>query len=340
MTTTIQMRNKVLEIWKVLESENELDFVKRLYTTDSNINVYCIYQSIDKYFGIALSYPENIKVNLTPFSTIVEPLVEIYVDTSFPGHNLLCAKIKNHDKINEFSYLCENIIQNIISQPSISEAVKTFGNALLRWKNLFEQTNNKGLSKEEQQGLYGELRFLQKCLAAKQEDHYETIQNYVGTNHALRDFQGKDWAVEVKTTTTNNPQVITINGERQLDDSMIDELYLYHCSIEASNQSGESLPELVNEIRKQLESEVAAYSLFNAKLFEAGYHQYHESIYNARRYKIRKDNFYRVNDKFPRIKESELREGVGNVKYTISISSFENYKIAEELVIEKCISHD
>ena len=80
--------------------------------------------------------------------------------------------------------------------------------------------------------------------------------------------------------------------------------------------------------------------MFNAKLFEAGYYQWHETTYNTRRYKIRKDSFYRVKDKFPRIKENELREGVGNVRYAISISSFEDYKIPENIVIEKCLSHE
>ena len=340
MTINIQMKNKVLEIWNTLESEKETGFVKRLYSYDSDINIYCIYQNIDRYFGIALSYPEHIKFNLTPFSTIAEPVIEIYKDNSFNGHNLLCAKIKSQEKINEFSYLCENIIQSIISESSIDDAVKTFGNTLLRWKNLFEQTNDKGLSKEEQQGLFGELRFLKKCLLSKEDQYFEVIQNYVGTNRSLRDFQGNGWAVEVKTTTTNNPQSLIINGERQLDDSMIDELYLYHCSMEVSNQSGTSLPELVNEIKELLINEVDAYSMFNAKLFEAGYYQWHETTYNTRRYKIRKDSFYRVKDKFPRIKENELREGVGNVRYAISISSFEDYKIPENIVIEKCLSHE
>lgn len=74
----------------------------------------------------------------------------------------------------------------------------------------------------------------------------------------LRDFQGKDWAVEVKTTSTNNPQFLLINGERQLDDSMIDNLFLFHCSVEVSKSSGETLPERVKEIKDMLSSDLAA----------------------------------------------------------------------------------
>lgn len=197
-----------------------------------------------------------------------------------------------------------------------------------------------GLSKEEQQGLYGELRFLKKCLTSTSQLYYDIVQSYVGTNRTMRDFQGKNWAVEVKTTSTNNPQVLIINGERQLDDTLVDNLYLYHCSVEVSKQAGESLPEMVHNIREILKDDVAACSLFNAKLFEAGYLDIHEPFYLKRYYKLRKDSFFCVKDKFPRIRENELRDGVGNVNYSISISSFYSYEVPEQQVFLKCLSND
>ena len=340
MITIIQMKNKVLDIWSILKSERHPGLVKRLYAVDSKINIYCVYQYPDDCYGIALSFPKSVRFNLEPFASVSEPLVEIYKDESFPGCMILCAKIKHLDKINEFSYLCESVIQTILAEKTIAGAVRTFGNALLRWKNLFECISGIGLSKEEQQGLYGELRFLKKCLTSTAQLYYDIVQNYVGTNKAMRDFQGKNWAVEVKTTSMNNPQILIINGERQLDDTLVGNLYLYHCSVEVSKQTGESLPEMVHNIREILKDDVAAYSLFNAKLFEAGYLEIHESLYLKRHYKSRKDSFFRVKDKFPRIRESELRDGVGNVKYSISISSLYSYEVPEQQVLLKCLSND
>lgn len=334
------MNNRVLDLWSILESEKQIGLVKRLYSPDSKINMYCIYQYPEESYGIALSFPKSIKFNLTPFASLSEPVVEVFEDSSFVDYMLLCARIKNSEKINEFSYLCENVIQTILQEKTIANAVKTFGNALLRWKNLFERTHGTGLSKEEQQGLYGELQFLKKCITSASSSYFNIVENYVGTNRALRDFQGKDWAVEVKTTSTNNPQALIINGERQLDDSMIDSLYLYHCSIEATKQTGETLPEIVKSIRELLKDDVATYSLFNAKLFEAGYLDTHEHLYTDRHYKIRKDSFFHVKDNFPRIKERELREGVGNVRYSISISCFDSYRVTEQQVLLKCLSND
>lgn len=334
------MNNKVFDLWSILKAEKNVGFVKRLYSVDSKVNVYCIYQYPDECYGIALSFPKSIKFNLAPFASVSEPIVEVYEDNSFVDSMLLCAKIKSSEKINEFSYLCENVIQNIIEEQTIAEAVRTFGNTLLRWKNLFEHTHGNGLSVDEQQGLYGELRFLKKCIESALDSYYNIIHYYVGTNKALRDFQGKDWAVEVKTTSANNPQALIINGERQLDDSMISTLYLYHCSIEVSSQTGETLPDMVKCILELLKDDVAAQSLFKAKLFEAGYIDNQEYLYLNRHYQLRKDSFFLVKDKFPRIRESELREGVGNVTYSIYISSLESYKVAEKQVLIKCLRND
>lgn len=340
MITTIQMKNKVLDIWSILKSERQSGLVKRLYSVNSKINIYCVYQYPEECYGIALSFPKSIRFNLEPFASVSEPLVEIYEDKSFPNCMILCAKIKHFDKINEFSYLCESVIQTILAEKTIMDAVRTFGNTLLRWKNLFECTSGIGLSKEEQQGLYGELRFLKKYLTSTTQLYYDIVQSYVGTNRAMRDFQGKNWAVEVKTTSTNNPQVLIINGERQLDDTLVDNLYLYHCSVEVSKQAGESLPEMVHNIREILKDDIAACSLFNAKLFEAGYLDIHEPFYLKRHYKLRKDSFFCVKDKFPRIRENELRDGVGNVNYSISISSFYSYEVPEQQVFLNCLSND
>lgn len=334
------MNNHILSIWSILETNKRAGLFKRLYTTDSKINIYGIYQYPDECYGIALSYPKSIKFNLAPFESVSEPIVEIYEDISFEDCMLICAKIKNRDKLNEFSYLCESVIHSISQETKIEDAVKTFKNSLLRWKNLFENVHNNALSKEEQKGLYGELRFLKKCLLEKPVLSYSIVQSYVGTTRSTRDFQGSDWAVEVKTTSTNNPQSLIINGERQLDDSMVDSLYLYHCSVEISRETGETLPEMIKNIKELLKEDLSALYLFEAKLFEAGYYDIQEHLYTDINYKLRKENFFHIRDKFPRIRESELREGVGNVTYSISISSLDSYKVAEQLVISKCLSND
>lgn len=331
-----QMNNKVYDTWSQFELNRQNGMVKRLYTSDSTINVYCIYQYPEEHYGIALSFPKSIKFNGNPFSNLSELIVNLYDDTSFENSWLLCATITDRDKKSEFSYMCENIIQTVLKESNIKSAVATFANTLIKWKNLFDKIRSGCLSREEQQGLYGELCMLHKFIE-NADDSYSSVNYYIGTDKALRDFQGRNWAIEVKTTATNNPQLLKINGERQLDDTMIEQLFLYHCSVETSKMSGETLPDKVKSIRSLLSSDLAALALFNSKLFEAGYLDAQESKYLEQHYKLRKECFYSVKDNFPRIRENELRPGVGNVQYGITISDCEPYIVSEMFVLNNTV---
>lgn len=143
-----------------------------------------------------------------------------------------------------------------------------------------------GLSKEEQQGLYGELVFLRKMLSRSTNDTYaSTLKLWTGVEKTNKDFQGDNWAVEVKTTSTNNAQFITINGERQLDNSLVAHLFIYHLVLEVSKINGESLPMIVAEIKNLLSSNVPALCIFEEKLIEVKYIASHESLYAERFYK-------------------------------------------------------
>lgn len=146
-------------------------------------------------------------------------------------------------------------------------------------------------------------------------------------------FNLSAWAVEVKTTATNNPQKVAINGERQLDETLLENLFLFHCSVEVSNGNGETLNQKVTNIRSLLESNIPALNLFNSKLFEVGYFDGHANKYENRFYKIRSENYYRITDDFPRIKENELRGGVSGVKYDIILAMCDEYLITENQLL-------
>ena len=145
----------------------------------------------------------------------------------------------------------------------------------------------------------------------------------------MRDFQGKDWAVEAKTISINNADQITINGERQLDETLLNKLYLYHLAVEISRMNGQTLNEKVDELRSLFSDDKAALNIFNAKLMEAGYFDHHRELYRERCYKIRKESIYVIDDSFPRIKESELRDGVSNTVYSINVSTCAEYMVSE-----------
>ena len=77
---------------------------------------------------------------------------------------------------------------------------------------------------------------------------------------------------------------------------------------------------------------------FNAKLFEAGFFEHHFELYKNIGYHLRHDSFYLVNGNFPRIQENDLREGVGDVKYSIIVSNCQEFIQAEIQVLDKISS--
>ena len=297
--------NHILELWKALEEEKNIGLVKRLYSSNVPFYIYGTFQYPERYYGIAFTFSNDIRIDISSFDNLRELKVILLTDTTFLNSHLMIIQLLHPNSRDIFATLLE------------------------KWKILFEKNNSTGLTSAEQQGLYGELHFLQKFLAKNCTPPCDVLHTWVGVDKAMRDFQGSTWAVEVKTTSTNNPQKVTINGERQLDETLLENLFLYHFSVEVSNGNGQTLCQKIAAIRKKLENDTPALSLFNTKLFEAGYLDKHESFYQDRFYQVRNENFYKIENDFPRIKENELRRGVSDVKYSIILAMYDEYLVSE-----------
>ncbi len=321
--------NHISEIWKTLEEEKNFGLVKRLYTSEGQTHIYGIFQYPEKYYGIAFTFSNKTHIDTSSFNNLRELKVMLLADTTFTNSHLLVIQLLHPDSRDIFATLCENLIQSVIHLNTEKKISRTVINQLEKWKMLFDKSNSTGLTPEEQQGLFGELHFLQKFLTKSDTTFNSVLNSWVGNDKALRDFQSNTWAVEVKTTSTNNPQKVTINGERQLDETLLNNLFLFHLSVEISNGNGQTLCQKIFEIRKLLEENTPALSIFNAKLFEAGYLDKHEPFYKDRFYQVRNEKFYKVENDFPRIKENELRKGISDVKYSIILAMCNEYIVSE-----------
>ncbi len=312
-----------------IRRRKNIGLVKRLYSSNVPFYIYGTFQYPERYYGIAFTFSNDIRIDISSFDNLRELKVILLTDTTFLNSHLMIIQLLHPNSRDIFATLCENLIQSIIKLNTEQKICRTVVNQLEKWKILFEKNNSTGLTSAEQQGLYGELHFLQKFLAKNCTPPCDVLHTWVGVDKAMRDFQGSTWAVEVKTTSTNNPQKVTINGERQLDETLLENLFLYHFSVEVSNGNGQTLCQKIAAIRKKLENDTPALSLFNTKLFEAGYLDKHESFYQDRFYQVRNENFYKIENDFPRIKENELRRGVSDVKYSIILAMYDEYLVSE-----------
>ena len=325
----MQKHNNISSLWEIMSQEKSVGLVKRLLPNNSPLKVFATYKHPENICGIAFSCDSKLKLSIDSFYNLKELSVQLFLDTSYQPNRLLTIQLFSDVNTDIFAYLCGNLVETIERCDKEAKAIKLVLNRLEKWKTMFSKGASDGLSITEQQGLYGELMYLHKLLLRGIFSYIDTLKIWVGADKAMRDFQGKDWAVEAKTISINNADQITINGERQLDETLLDKLYLYHLSVEASRMNGQTLNDKVDELRSLFSDDKAALNIFNAKLMEAGYFDHHRELYRERCYKIRKESIYVIDDSFPRIKESELRDGVSNTVYSINVSTCAEYMVSE-----------
>jgi hypothetical protein len=328
------MMMKINEIWQELENDRSLSkgLLLRRYSASVLPEVYVAFRQPEKLRCIALRLQSGSMINYTSYADLKDINLELIPDEKDNLRHYLLILLSSQQYEDVFSTLCEDLINGISNITGDEKIVKELLNRLEKWKSLFDKAALQGLSPEEQRGLFGELYFLRKW-AIQTSDLQKCIQAWLGPERSLRDFQLNDWAIEVKTTHGNNHQKVHISSERQLDTTNLNALLLYHLSLESQQQSGENLNELIDSIIDLLNGNIAVQTQFKAKLLQGGYFIHHRTLYVNTGYHIRQESFYEVRDLFPRIEERDIRKGVGEVKYSIILSSYSDYIINESSAI-------
>jgi hypothetical protein len=225
-----------------------------------------------------------------------------------------------------FDVLAEDLVRSAEHHSDESKALDAVLGQLRKWQRFVEKVPPEGLSEDQRRGLYGELYYLREYLIPVL-GLPESIAAWTGPAGAHQDFQGPGFGIEVKASASKEPQTIRITSERQLDGQGLEVLVLAHLSIEEKVGSGETLPQLVEDLRSRA-AESAVEMELEVRLHEAGYHDVHRSIYSRYGYVLRRHHIYDVRDNFPRITEVDLSPGVGNVGYSIAVSECSPYAIS------------
>ena len=287
--------NKIEQIW--IELENDRSFshglLLRRYSNEFLPDVFIALKSPENYRCIATSIDNSLNIDISSFSNLRDINIDLIPDEKNSNKSILLFKLLSAQHRDIFSVLCEDLMTSISSITNKSQLVKEILNRFEKWKSLFDRASSDGLLAEEQRGLFGELFFLRKFLAFNSK-FAMIIDSWIGPEKQVRDFQFRNWSVEAKTTHGNNHQRIHISSERQLDTTNIDSLFLYHLSLEARQESGETLNEIIDVLKGILSSDFIALNRFKSKLLEAGYFDQHMNLYSSKGYFVRQDVFYKV----------------------------------------------
>lgn len=332
------MMDRIKQIWMQLEESSSVipGLFKLRYSETSNCDVF-----------LGVKYPETHRMLIVrvPFASGKEfnfkyefrglKFDKIY-DPENSGFLLLNLVLVDNQFKDVFDSLIADILAAIINESDFKVILRNYSNRLIKWQSLFERFRQQGLTPEEQRGLYGELYFMRKFLLVN-SDFNNIVISWIGPEKLVRDFQFGNWSVEVKTTHGNNHQKVQISSERQLDTANVDNLFLNHLSLESVQHSGETLNQMIDSIYEILNIDLTALNQFRNKLTDAGFFDPHRQYYSDIGYFIRQDIFYKVEHQFPRIEESDIRNGVGDVKYSIIVSQCNDFIISDQEIFKTLI---
>lgn len=167
------------------------------------------------------------------------------------------------------------------------------------------------------------------------------VNGWRGGQRAHQDFQFARGAVEVKTTLAKQPQTVRVTSERQLDASRWTALFLHVLALDVRDAESGGAPapsvvtlsDMVASLRAALLNDSMAKEQFEDELLAYGYLDIHAPHYASRGYAVRSSKFFRVAAKFPCVVEADLRAGVGDVNYALSVSACEPFKVKAEAVV-------
>jgi hypothetical protein len=332
----IMEMTKIETIWSEIESEIDIysGLLYKRYSAEVLPDIYVALKAPEKLRSIAFRLTAKLPFNEGQWNKLKDIKIETLPDERDKTKKFLLILLLNKQHKDIFSTLCEDLIFGVSELSAEQTLVEKLLERLTKWQSLFEKVGKKGLSSEAQRGLFGEIYFLRFLLKNK-SDKIHFIKSWLGPEKSIQDFQLSNWAVEVKTTHGNNHQKIHITSERQLDDSILEKIFLFHLSLDVRVGNGESLNILIEDVSELLNENTMASNLFKLKLLESGYYDIHKPLYAEIGYTIRQENLYRVSGKFPRITENQIPIGVGDVRYSIVLAESEEWRITHETLLNE-----
>jgi len=235
--------------------------------------------------------------------------------------------LKNSHLSDVFTTVCNDLC---VSLSECSSPVQRREELLLfldRWSRFFRSQGPDGLPQSRQQGLFGEIWWLEKMLH-QGVNALNAVKSWKGCQRNYHDFELSGHVVEVKTTKSKEPRKVWVNNERQLDNRGIAGLFLFILSLHLVEGDALTLPNLVERLRLTLNDHKAALHIFERDLISVGYLNIHAVNY-IDGYLVKSQELFEVRDSFPCI--TRLPQGTGDLRYSLVVSSCRNYQVPEDL---------
>ncbi len=224
-----------------------------------------------------------------------------------------------------FDLLIEDLVDAAGQSEDERAGVGRFLARLTDWQRLLMRLASGAISRENQQGLWGELWVLREVVG--QAVGLATgVRAWQGPLGADQDFQLPGAALEVKTSTAHAFDHLMIANERQLDVVPSISLAVIALDLDARPSHGETLSDMVRESRS-VAADAGCLNLLDDRLALFGYKNEDVDCYAEVGYTVRSRLQFAIQAGFPRVIPADLRPGVSDVRYSIAIAACAPFRI-------------
>jgi hypothetical protein len=322
------------EHWQDLETETYSSglVTRRLYP-DSDLDIHIAVEQTSGRRMLLLGVPQataELAVRRHGALPMTRGLAMQFAPATV-GHRNLQVILTSDAGREVFNPLIADIAATAVAHDDPDTLVSAAIDRFEHWRRLLESIRENGLLPERRRGLYGEL-FLLRELVLPALSTTAAVSCWTGPTGADQDFQLEHMALEIKTGRMKSPPTLEIASERQLDGAGLAQLVLAHIWVEERRGgSGESLNRIVDDIRARIEKAAIRYH-FDALLANAAFLDDQRDHYDEPRYTVRGRTFWLVHGDFPRVTRTDLRDGVRDCRYQVSVGHLDQYRVTEEEV--------
>lgn len=320
----------IAEVWHALKAApaHGPGLVKRRVCVESPVDIHA-----------AMRKPKNVAILLVEAATESMPHGFAVPDAHgfsvtlwpvIPGpRGRVAIQLELLDAAGEsvFFALVDDLLHRLAVAATERAALSEVSQAIKRWTAFFREQGVRGLSRERQQGLFGELLFLREHLA-RSADAALAVTAWVGPGGANQDFEYGGHAFEIKTTSKNPLSSVRINNLRQLDSHCVESLRLVVIELERHENANNTLPQAVNATRELILSDAPDQAFrFASLLIDYGFLDQQAALYEHTGYAVRAVRSFVVRDGFPLLIETDVPDGVGDVTYAIAMSAISEFEL-------------
>lgn len=317
--------NSIREIWEKLDTEAGSQIVREQLA----INSAECYAAFNGITGVRM-----LQIAIIPGTVTQQHIrqfrgVGIHVIPEVSGKTFFTILLLDNELSDIFTLFADDLLEKLSSVINAGEIPAVIYNRINFWRQLFAKATGELLSSERQQGLFGELYFLEWLIEHRKDPRF-VIDSWQGSSGSAQDFQWDNRAVEIKTSKALYPQ-IPISNEQQLDFTLFEHLFLGLVIVFESRGNQQTLLTIIQRIREKLEHVPDVKDQFDLKISQSGIVPSLEEEYDKMSFTVRDLRFFKVQDNFPLLIRKTIRDqAIHHVTYQIDSNALSAFIVSEE----------